>query len=71
MSLLPSAPTYEQYCCQQLMLSDLLGEHGTYGEAYATFLQCTGAPSNSLQDDVRRLEKQHQTFSDDDSGSIE
>ena len=67
------APTHEQYCRQQLMLhmsfrqiSDILGEHDTYAEAYATFLLSTGAPSNSLQDDVRRLEE-HQICSDDES----
>ena len=51
--------------------SDLLLEHGTYAEVYATFLLSTGAPSNSLQDDVRRLEEQHQTRSDDESDSDE
>ena len=70
------APTYEQYCRQQLMLhvsfrqiSHILGEHDKYAEAYATFLLSTGTPSISLQDEVCRLEGQHQTCSDDESDS--
>ena len=70
------APTYEQYCRQQLMLhvsfrqiSHILGEHDAYAEAYATFLLSTGARSNSLQDDIHRLEVQHQISSDDESDS--
>jgi len=46
-----------------------LGEHDTYAEAYATFLLSTGTPSISLQDEVCRLEEQHQTCSDDESDS--
>ena len=65
------APTYEQYCHQQLMLHisfrHILGEHDTYAEAFATFLLSTGTPSISLQDEVHRLEGQHQTCSDDES----
>ena len=60
------APTYEQYCCQQLMLhlsfrltSDLLGEHGTYTESYANFLLSASAPCSSLQDDIRTLEEHY------------
>ena len=52
-------------------MSDLLGEYGTYAEAYANYLLSASAPSTSLQDDVRRLEEQHQTCSDDVSDNDE
>ena len=59
----PSGPKYEQYCQQKLMQhvlfrrqEELLGEHGTYAAAYASFLQSGSIPS-SLEDDIHRLEQ--------------
>ena len=69
-------PDYQSYCRQKLMLhvtfrriSDLLGAHQTYAEAYSSFLQSTNVPS-CLQDDVYRLEQQ-QDLSNADSDTNE
>ena len=63
--------TYEQYCRQQLMLHvsfqtdiKLIRRTQHLCKVHATYLLSTGAPSNSLQDDIRRLGEQH-THSDD------
>ena len=64
-------PDYESYCRQKLMLhvtfrriSDLLGAHQTYAEAFSSFLQSTNVPS-CLQDDVHRLERQQDLLNAD------
>jgi len=67
-------PNYENYCHQKLMLymsfrqlTDLLGEHDTHAEAYASFLLHTNVPS--LHDDIHRLEQQ--SLPDNDSENSE
>ena len=64
-------PDYESYCRQKLMLhvpfrhiSDLLGTHQTYAEAYSSFLQSANVPC-CLQDDVYRLEQRQDLLNTD------
>jgi len=64
-----NGPDYENYCRQKLMLhvsfrqlSQILGEHHTYADAYASCLRSSVVPP-SLHDDVHMLEQQQ--FDDD------
>ena len=69
----PDGPKYEQYCKQKLMLhkpfrleNDLLENHLTFTEAFASFLS-TGNVPPSLADDVDRLEHQVSEQSEDNT----
>ena len=69
----PDGPSYEQYCKQKLMLhkpfhveNNLLENHLTFTEAYASFLS-TGNVPPSLADDVDRLEHQVSEQSEDNT----
>ena len=69
----PDGSSYEQYCKQKLMLhkpfhveNNLLENHLTFTEAYASFLS-TGNVPPSLADDVDRLEHQVSEHSEDNT----
>ena len=69
----PDGPSYEQYCKQKLILhkpfhveNNLLENHLTFTEAYASFLS-TGNVPPSLADDVDRLEHQVSEQSEDNT----
>ena len=68
----PSGPKYEQYCKQKLMQhkpfrrqDELLGDCDTYAAAYFIFLQSGNIPL-SLEDDIHRLQQEHQANSEDE-----
>ena len=70
-----NGPNYENYCHQKLMIymsfrhvSDILGEHDTFAEAYANFLLSSNAPS--LQDDIHLLEQQPVSDSNSEDSEV-